>query len=72
MRAAFGRADWVANGLLFGLYHLHLPWAIPGSMAAGLMFAYPTRRLRSAWLGIVIHSTQSVFLSVLVLLLVLR
>ena len=29
MNGAFGRRDWVANGLLFAGYHLHVPWAIP-------------------------------------------
>src|SRR5215207_5508235 len=30
MRGVFGRRDWLANGVLFALYHLHVPWAIPG------------------------------------------
>ena len=29
MRAVFGRWDWVANGVLFTLYHLHVPWVMP-------------------------------------------
>jgi uncharacterized protein len=28
MNGVFGKRDWVANGLLFGLYHLHQPWSI--------------------------------------------
>jgi uncharacterized protein len=72
MRAAFGRADWLANGVLFGAYHLHQPWSIPMSIVAGWLFAYPSRRFRSAWLGIAIHSTQSVFLALVLLVLVLR
>src|SRR5215218_7029494 len=32
MRAVFGRRDWVANGVLFAIYHLHVPWGIPGSL----------------------------------------
>jgi membrane protease YdiL (CAAX protease family) len=61
MRGAFGRLDWVVNGVLFGLYHLHLPWSIPSATVAGVfLFAYPTRRFRSAWMGIAIHSAQSV------------
>lgn len=71
MRAAFGRADRVANALLFGLYHLHEPWSIPSSAVAGLLMAHPTRRFRSAWFGIIIHSAQSVFLGVIILTLVL-
>jgi hypothetical protein len=38
---------------------------------AGLLFAYPTRRFRSAWMGILIHSLQSVILALLVLQLVI-
>lgn len=60
MSGAFGGADWVVNGVLFGLYHVHMPWSIPGAVIAGLLFAYPTRRFRSAWMGIAIHSAQSV------------
>jgi membrane protease YdiL (CAAX protease family) len=61
MRGAFGRLDWVVNGVLFGFYHLHLPWSIPSATVAGIfLFAYPTHRFRSAWMGIAIHSAQSV------------
>jgi CAAX protease family protein len=72
MRAAFGRGDWVANAVLFGAYHLHQPWSIPQSIAAGLFMAYPARKWRSAWLGIIVHSTQSVVLGGITLALVLR
>lgn len=71
MRTAFGRADWVANGILMGAYHLHQPWSIPTSIVAGLLMAYPTKRWRSAWMGIIVHSTQSVFLAAITLALVL-
>jgi hypothetical protein len=72
MRGAFGKADWVVNGVIFGLYHLHEPWSIPSSIPAGMLFAYPSKRFRSAWAGIVIHSAQSVFFAVLLLGVVLR
>jgi membrane protease YdiL (CAAX protease family) len=72
MRGVFGRADWIANAVLFGLYHLHQPWSIPSSVAVGMLTAYPTRRFRSAWLGIAIHSAQSVFFAALLLTIVLH
>jgi len=72
MRAAFGRGDWIANGVLMGAYHLHQPWGIPSSIIAGLLMAYPTKRVRSAWMGIIVHSSQSVFLGTVMLMLVLR
>ena len=72
MQGVFGRGDWVANGVLFAVYHLHVPWAIPASLVDGIFFlAYPSRRFQSAWMGIIVHSTQSVFIIVLVLTLVL-
>jgi membrane protease YdiL (CAAX protease family) len=72
MRVAFGRADWAVNGILMGAYHLHQPWSIPSSIVAGLLMAYPTKRFRSAWMGIIVHSTQSLFLAVIILTLVVR
>jgi hypothetical protein len=44
----------------------------PAEHRAGLFMAYPTRRWRSAWLGIIIHSSQSVVLAALTLALVLK
>lgn len=71
MNGVFGRADWVANGVLFAAYHVHMPWAIPGILLDTFALAYPTKRYRSAWVGIAVHSTQSVFLALAVLALVL-
>jgi membrane protease YdiL (CAAX protease family) len=71
MSRTFGRADWLVNGILFAAYHLHMPWAMPGILLDAFVLAYPSRRYRSAWIGIAVHSTQSVFLAVIVLVLVL-
>jgi membrane protease YdiL (CAAX protease family) len=70
MNGAFGRGDWVANGLLFTGYHLHVPWVMPATLLDTFILAYPTKRYRSAWIGIAVHSAQSVLLAVLVLTLV--
>lgn len=61
MRGAFGRRDWIVNAFLFGFYHLHEPWVIPNAIATGFLTAHPSRRFRSAWMGIAIHSIESVF-----------
>jgi membrane protease YdiL (CAAX protease family) len=71
MNAAFGRRDWVANGLLFAGYHLHMPWAIPTALLDTFILAYPSKRYRSAWIGIAVHSAQSVTIMAIVLALVL-
>ena len=71
MNGAFGRGDWVANGVLFATYHLHVPWSIPVNLLDTFILSYPTKRYRSAWIGIAVHSTQSVVFAALVLTLVL-
>ena len=70
MNGAFGRRDWVANGLLFACYHLHMPWAIPTALLDTFILAYPSKRYRSAWIGIAVHSAQSVVITAIVLSLV--
>src|SRR5205807_673187 len=72
MAGVFGRRDWLANAVLFGAYHLHMPWAIPASVCDGLIFAYGSKRYRSALVGIIVHSAQSVAFLMLTLLLVLK
>jgi len=73
MKGVFGRRDWVANGALFTLYHLHQPWSMPGTLVEGIFLeAYPSRRFQSAWMGIVIHSLQSVFVVIVVFILVVK
>jgi membrane protease YdiL (CAAX protease family) len=71
MRGVFGRGDFVANGVLFAVYHLHQPWSIPANLADIIITAYPTRRWQSVWMGIIVHSAQSVFVIFLILTLVL-
>jgi membrane protease YdiL (CAAX protease family) len=71
MRGVFGRRDFVANGVLFAVYHLHVPWVIPITLVDMFALAYPSRRFQSAWMGIIVHSTQSVVVIIVVLNLVL-
>jgi membrane protease YdiL (CAAX protease family) len=72
MKRVFGRGDWLANGVLFAAYHLHMPWLMPSTLLVDTFaIAYPARRYQSAWIGIAVHSAQSVFFAVIVLTLVL-
>jgi len=71
MHGAFGDRDWVANGVLFAVYHLHFPWTIPVNLLDTLLISYPAKRFRSAWIGIAVHSAQTVAFTLLVLRLVL-
>lgn len=72
MTGVFGRRDWAANAVLFAVYHLHVPWAIPGSLLKACAVAYGVKRYRSAFIGIAVHSAQSLIFFALVLALVLK
>ena len=71
MKGVFGRWDWVANGVVFGLYHLHQPWGIPGNILSGWLLAWSGKRYRSNWFPIILHSGQSIFFIFLILGLIL-
>ena len=71
MNGAFGRGDWVANGVLFAGYHLHVPWGMAAALLDMFFISYPAKRYRSAWIGIAVHSAQSVVLAILILTLVI-
>jgi membrane protease YdiL (CAAX protease family) len=58
MQGAFGRFDWAANAVLFGLYHLHKPWGIPTNIIGSLALTWPARRFRSNWMAIVVHGVE--------------
>jgi uncharacterized protein len=72
MNGRFGRRDWVANGVLFAGYHLHTPWVIPTTLLDTFILSYPSKRYRSALIGIAVHSAQSIVVLGLVLALVLK
>jgi membrane protease YdiL (CAAX protease family) len=72
MEGAFGRLDWVVNGQLLSSYHLQVWWSIPRALVDTVALALPSRRYRSALIGIAVHSVQSVVLCALVLPIVLR
>ncbi|MGZ4595415.1 MAG: CPBP family intramembrane glutamic endopeptidase [Actinomycetes bacterium] len=60
IRAVFGRGDVIASGVLFTLYHLHQPWSMPATLIDGIVSqAYPTRRFRSTWMGLITHTAPS-------------
>jgi membrane protease YdiL (CAAX protease family) len=67
MEGVFGRWSWLANGALFGSYHIHQPWSIPANAISGALFvAFPSWRFRTTWMGIIVHSVQSVYFTFLI------
>jgi membrane protease YdiL (CAAX protease family) len=71
MTGRFGRWAWLVNGVGFATYHLHTPWAIPTVLLDALVISLPSQRYRSALIGIIVHSTQSLMLAVAITVLVL-
>jgi membrane protease YdiL (CAAX protease family) len=67
MKGAFGRWDWVANGVLFGLYHMHKPWMYLDLVVSSFPIVWPARRFQSNWMSIVVHGVEGTVLLVSVL-----
>lgn len=57
--------------LLFTAYHLHVPWAMPMVLLDLFLYVYPSKRYRSALMGIAVHSVETVAFTILVLAVVL-
>ena len=61
MEGVFKKYDWVANGILMGAYHWHQPWSIPSAIISSVfVFSLASKRYKSTWMGIALHSVQSV------------
>jgi membrane protease YdiL (CAAX protease family) len=71
MRGAFGRWDWVANAVLFGLYHLHMPWSLPSNILVNLAYTWPARRFRSNWMAVIVHGVEGLIVLPIVLMVIL-
>lgn len=62
MQGVFGKWDWVANAVLFGLYHFHKPWAFPSMILSALAITWPARRFQSTTMAILVHGADGLFL----------
>lgn len=64
MRGVFGRWDFLANAVLFALYHLHYPTRMLGIILGAAAWTLPSRHFRSIWFAIILHSFEGIFLIV--------
>jgi membrane protease YdiL (CAAX protease family) len=62
MAGVFGRWDWVANTVLFGLYHVHKIWAWPSMITSSFGYAWAAKRYRSMWMGVIVHGIEGYFI----------
>lgn len=69
MNGVFGRWDWVANTLLFGLYHVHKVWFLPSIILSSFGIAWAAKRYRSMWMGVVVHGIEGYFIFLIVMVL---
>lgn len=67
MAGVFGRGDWVANAVLFALYHVHEFWMLPAILLTSLPFSWAARRYRTIWFAVVLHSIEGVVVLALVI-----
>jgi hypothetical protein len=66
MHGVFGKYDWVANAVLFGLYHMHKPWMLPSLIVGSLAITWPATRFRCNWMALVVHGVEGLPALVLV------
>ena len=71
MKGVFGSWDWVANGVLFTLYHVHQPWTWLAILPSDVGLAFSGKYFRSNWFPIILHNGQAVYFGFLILGLVL-
>lgn len=68
MKGVFGKWDWLANGVLFGFYHLHKPQVILSTaLYFGLVFSLPSKICQSSWMAVIIHGLEGIFSLVVIL-----
>jgi membrane protease YdiL (CAAX protease family) len=71
MQGVFGKYDWVANAVIFGLYHVHKPWSLPSIILTNLTYSWPAARFRSNWMAIIVHGLEGLPMLILPLLIIL-
>jgi membrane protease YdiL (CAAX protease family) len=62
MSGVFGKWDWLANHILFSVYHLHFFWTTPTRLLKNWVYAWSTKRFKSYWMGVIVHGSDAVFL----------
>jgi membrane protease YdiL (CAAX protease family) len=62
MAGVFGRWDWVANTVLFGLYHVHKIWVWPSMVLSSFGMAWAAKRYRSMVMAVIVHGVEGFFI----------
>ncbi len=63
MNGVFGKWDFIANGILFVAYHLHMAWKWPSMLLYNWIRPWATKRFKSYWVAFMLHGfVDSIFL----------
>lgn len=62
MIGVFGRWAWLANAIVFGLYHVHMFWTLPSNIISSMAYSWTSQRYRSVWFAVLIHGFEGVVL----------
>ncbi len=66
MNGVFGKYDWIANGILFTLYHIHMIWQLPSQILfRDWIYAWAAKRYKSYWISAIIHGFDAIVVTVL-------
>lgn len=60
MKGAFGKWDWVMNGVLFSTYHLHKISEVPLFLIGSLFYGFLNAQYRSFWPAVIIHGVEAI------------
>jgi len=65
MNGVFGKWDWIANHILFVMYHLHKIADWPEFLLIDWIFPWATKRFKSYWVAVILHGAEALILIVL-------
>jgi membrane protease YdiL (CAAX protease family) len=66
MNGVFGKNDWIANGVLFALYHVHTIWQLPSQILfRDWIYSWAAKRYKSFWISAAIHGFDAIVVTVL-------
>jgi membrane protease YdiL (CAAX protease family) len=66
MQGVFGKYDWIANGILFALYHVHMIWQLPSQILfRDWVYAWAAKRYKSYWISVIIHGFDAIVVTIL-------
>ncbi len=61
MNGVFGKYDWIANGILFALYHVHTIWQLPSQILfRDWIYSWAAKRYKSYWVSAIIHGFDAI------------